>query len=227
MANGAGGTPNFETKTPEEILADVNEILRSVWVATGLCHHAQPDSAVSQRIMSALSIPIAPLSGVSILKYLQDNAICKIIDGKELEIVPVKWASELARLAPTGWWPTFLASITWPSIFSPMQQYGPWKCATSRSTSTIALRSAGCNSATRKNGLPRRPVRRRHASQSKISFHVEHPDGSGTVHFVRGQVYDIPDDSELLEALVRQGLHRAPASSPSRLASRRRPPANP
>lgn len=34
--------------------------------------------------------------------------------------------------------------------------------------------------------------------KAKISFHVEHPDGSGTVHFARGQVYDIPDDSVLL-----------------------------
>lgn len=34
--------------------------------------------------------------------------------------------------------------------------------------------------------------------KASISFHVEHPDGSGTVHFVRDQVYDIPDDSKLL-----------------------------
>ena len=34
--------------------------------------------------------------------------------------------------------------------------------------------------------------------KAKISFHVKHPDGS-TAHFVRGQVYDIQDDSELLK----------------------------
>ena len=123
VANGAGGTPNFETKTPEEILADVNEILRSVWEATGLA--VMPNRVlVSQRIMGALSIPIAPLSGVSILKYLQDNAICKIIDGKDLEIVPVKWASG-AGAAGTD---RMTAYVPGPdnlaSIFSPMQQYG-------------------------------------------------------------------------------------------------------
>ena len=123
VANGAGGTPNFESKTPEEILADVNEILRSVWVATGLA--IMPNRIlVSQRIMSALSIPIAPLSGVSILKYLQDNAICKIIDGKELEIVPVKWASG-AGAAGTDRMTAYVPGLdNLASIFSPMQQYG-------------------------------------------------------------------------------------------------------
>ena len=123
VANGAGGTPNFETKTPEEILADFNEILRSVWVATGLA--IMPNRVlVSQRIMSALSIPIAPLSGVSILKYLQDNAICKIIDGKDLEIVPVKWASG-AGAAGTDRMTAYVPGLdNLASIFSPMQQYG-------------------------------------------------------------------------------------------------------
>ena len=123
VANGAGGTPNFESKTPEEILADVNEILRSVWTATGLA--IMPNRIlVSQRIMSALSIPIAPLSGVSILKYLQDNAICKIIDGKDLEIVPVKWASG-AGAAGTDRMVAYVPGLdNLASIFSPMQQYG-------------------------------------------------------------------------------------------------------
>ena len=123
VAAGAGGLPNFEAKTPEEILADVNEILRSVWVATGLA--IMPNRIlVSQRIMSALSIPIAPLSGVSILKYLQDNAICKIIDGKDLEIVPVKWASG-AGAAGTDRMVAYVPGLdNLASIFSPMQQYG-------------------------------------------------------------------------------------------------------
>ena len=123
VANGAGGLPNLEAKTPEEILADVNEILRSVWTATGLA--IMPNRIlVSQRIMSALSIPIAPLSGVSILKYLQDNAICKIIDGKELEIVPVKWASG-AGAAGTDRMAAYVPGLdNLASIFSPMQQYG-------------------------------------------------------------------------------------------------------
>ena len=123
VAAGAGGLPNFEAKTPEEILADVNEILRSVWTATGLA--IMPNRIlVSQRIMSALSIPIAPLSGVSILKYLQDNAICKIIDGKELEIVPVKWASG-AGAAGTDRMAAYVPGLdNLASIFSPMQQYG-------------------------------------------------------------------------------------------------------
>lgn len=123
VAAGAGGLPNFESKTPEEILADVNEILRSVWTATGLA--IMPNRIlVSQRIMSALSIPIAPLSGVSILKYLQDNAICKIIDGKELEIVPVKWASG-AGAAGTDRMVAYVPGLdNLASIFSPMQQYG-------------------------------------------------------------------------------------------------------
>ena len=123
VAAGAGGLPNFEAKTPEEILADVNEILRSVWTATGLA--IMPNRVlVSQRIMSALSIPIAPLSGVSILKYLQDNAICKIIDGKELEIVPVKWASG-AGAAGTDRMTAYVPGLdNLASIFSPMQQYG-------------------------------------------------------------------------------------------------------
>ncbi|MFX6226329.1 major capsid family protein, partial [Acinetobacter baumannii] len=35
VANGANGTPQWNTKTPDEILADVNEILTSAWQASG------------------------------------------------------------------------------------------------------------------------------------------------------------------------------------------------
>ncbi|WP_257827187.1 DUF2184 domain-containing protein [Burkholderia glumae] len=90
VANGASGTPQWTTKTPDEILRDVNEILTSAWQASGwkvkpnrlMLPPAQLGWVASQVISSA--------GNKSILTYLLENNICTQ-QGVKLEILPLKW----------------------------------------------------------------------------------------------------------------------------------------
>lgn len=90
--NGAGGSPLWSQKTPDEILYDFNTLLTSVWTAAGwaevptrvLIPPAQFGYIVTQKVSQA--------GNVSILRYLLDNNIATQQNGSKLEIYPVKWA---------------------------------------------------------------------------------------------------------------------------------------
>lgn len=90
VANGAGGTPQWSTKDPDEILADVNELISSVWAASAwavmpsrlLVPPLQYGYLVAQKVSSA--------GNVSILKFLQENNLAGA-NGQTLDIQPLKW----------------------------------------------------------------------------------------------------------------------------------------
>ncbi len=91
VPNGAGGDTEWTTKTPAEILADVNAMLTSAWAASGwavmpshvLIPPAQFGYISTQTVSTAGS--------VSILKYLLENNIVKSSGKGEISIVPAKW----------------------------------------------------------------------------------------------------------------------------------------
>lgn len=91
VANGISGSPLWTNKTPDEILADVNTSLTSAWSAAAfavcpsklLLPPANFSYISSQKVSSA--------GNVSILKFLKENSISLAVNGKELDIQPVKW----------------------------------------------------------------------------------------------------------------------------------------
>jgi hypothetical protein len=91
VAAGVSGSTLWVNKTPDEILADVNTLLTSTWQAAAyavcpsnlLLPPAQFGYISSQKVSSA--------GNVSILKFLKENSISLQINGKELDIQPVKW----------------------------------------------------------------------------------------------------------------------------------------
>lgn len=91
VANGFAGSPLWTSKTADEIVADVNTLLNASWAASGyaVCPEelrlppAQFSYIASQKVSSA--------GNVSILKYIQDNSISLQINGKALNIQPIKW----------------------------------------------------------------------------------------------------------------------------------------
>lgn len=91
VAAGVSGGTTWATKTPTEILADVNTLIESTWSASAfavcpgklLLPPAQFSYLASQLISSA--------GNQSILKFLIENCITKQVTGKDLDIQPVKW----------------------------------------------------------------------------------------------------------------------------------------
>ncbi|MBZ9939144.1 DUF2184 domain-containing protein [Mesorhizobium sp. BR1-1-16] len=91
VANGAAGTPQFTTKTPDEIKADVNELLVSVWAATG---YSTPPTkiAIAPQAFGYLSTTNVSAAGdKSILTYIRENNILTAEKNIPLDIVSVKW----------------------------------------------------------------------------------------------------------------------------------------
>lgn len=89
--NGAGGSPKWALKTPDEILADVNNMLTSTWAKSAwavmpdrlLLPPAQFGYISTQKVSNA--------GNVSILKYVLDNNILTTSGQGKLSIAPVKW----------------------------------------------------------------------------------------------------------------------------------------
>lgn len=105
VVNGVGGTPTWVTKTPDEILKDVNDLITSTWAASAwkvmpnriLLPPAQFGYISTKTISSA--------GNISILKYLLDNNVLKASGQGELEIQPAKWligAGSGGTLGTTG-----------------------------------------------------------------------------------------------------------------------------
>ena len=91
VANGAQGTTQWNTKSPDEILADVNTLLNAVWAASGwavmpsrlLLPPVQFGYIVSQKVSTA--------GNVSILEFLRANSLSNATNGRPLDIQPLKW----------------------------------------------------------------------------------------------------------------------------------------
>jgi hypothetical protein len=91
VANGLSGSPLWSQKTPDEMLADVNTLIESTWSASGfavcpgslLLPPANFSLIASQKVSSA--------GNVSVLEFLKQNSISLQVNGKALDINPVKW----------------------------------------------------------------------------------------------------------------------------------------
>lgn len=91
VAAGISGGTIWTDKTPDEICADVNTLLTNTWLAAAyaICPGelrlppAQFAYIASQKVSSA--------GNVSILKFLEENTISLKVNGKPLNIQPVKW----------------------------------------------------------------------------------------------------------------------------------------
>lgn len=91
VANGAAGSPQWVTKTPDEIRADVNELLISVWAASG---YTSPPTklAIAPGPFGYISTTIASTAAnTTILEFLKANNILTAERNIPLEIVSVKW----------------------------------------------------------------------------------------------------------------------------------------
>jgi len=96
LVNNAAVTPGSITSewdadtTPEEMLDDINALIEATWqqAAYAVCptHVLLPPLK-----FAALTKPVSAAGTVSILQYVAENSLSNRINGKPLEINPLKW----------------------------------------------------------------------------------------------------------------------------------------
>lgn len=91
VAAGASGFTAWTKKTPDEILADVNAALTSVWAASAW-------AVVPERLMLPpaqfgyiSTAKVSNAGNVSILKYIEENSLLNSSGKGKLDIQPLKW----------------------------------------------------------------------------------------------------------------------------------------
>lgn len=101
VVNGAGGSPSWVDKTPDEIKADVNELLVSVWAASGYVAPPSKLLIAPQPFGYVATTNVSAAGDKSILSYIKENNILTAERGIPLEILSVKWLDKAIRPGAT------------------------------------------------------------------------------------------------------------------------------
>ena len=91
VASGVSGQTLWTKKTPDEILADINNMLVSVWAASGYAVIAKDMLLPPAQFGYLSNQKVSQAGNVSILKYVTENNVYTQSEGKELSIKPLKW----------------------------------------------------------------------------------------------------------------------------------------
>jgi len=92
VAAGANGSPLWANKTPDEILQDFNEVLTSVWAASGWAQMPNRVIIPPARYGNLVTAKVSDAGNISILKYILENNITVQNTGQQLlKIYPAKW----------------------------------------------------------------------------------------------------------------------------------------
>lgn len=87
--NVPGGA--WDTKTPQQILDDVNLILNNAWVASGFA--VVPDKLLLPPVQFSKLVTriVSDAGNISILEFLKVNSLSNTVNGRPLDIQPQKW----------------------------------------------------------------------------------------------------------------------------------------
>ncbi len=91
VADGLSGSKLWVNKTPVEILNDVNTLLQATWAASAYAICPNKLLLPPAQFSYIASTLISSAGNQSILKFLLDNCIALQVNGKALDIQPVKW----------------------------------------------------------------------------------------------------------------------------------------
>lgn len=92
LTNAVTGT--WSTATPDQILADVNELINSVWAASGYAVCPTDLRLPPIEYGRLISRKVSDAGNISILEYLRQNSLSNAINGTPLNIQPLKWLTD-------------------------------------------------------------------------------------------------------------------------------------
>lgn len=93
VANGAGGSPLWTAKTPDEILSDFNSSLNAVWEASAWAVIPSRVLLPTKAYGYIATQKVSLAGNVSILKYIEENNLYSKEGGGKLAIFPAKWCN--------------------------------------------------------------------------------------------------------------------------------------
>jgi hypothetical protein len=91
LPNGGQGSPLWSLKTPDEILADFNFALTSVWAASAWAKMPNKVLIPPPQFGALSTAKVSNAGNVSVLKYIEDNNVIKASGKGSLDIQPGKW----------------------------------------------------------------------------------------------------------------------------------------
>lgn len=84
-------TGNWGTATADQILADVNELLTSVWAASGYTYCPSELRLPPAKFSLIVQMKVSSAGNISVLEYLKQNSISNSINGRPINVQPLKW----------------------------------------------------------------------------------------------------------------------------------------
>jgi hypothetical protein len=89
VTNVTGG--NWTATAPDTILAQVNELLASVWQASAWAVMPTELRVPPVQFGILVNAKVSTAGNISVLRYLQENSLCNTQNGRPLNIQPLKW----------------------------------------------------------------------------------------------------------------------------------------
>mgnify|MGYP003583915438 CR=1 FL=1 len=77
--------------TPQEMLDDVNALLNQVWEASAFARCPDKLLLPPVQFSKLVSTLISSAGNISILEFIRNNSLCNSINGRPLDIQPLKW----------------------------------------------------------------------------------------------------------------------------------------
>ncbi|MDI2595016.1 DUF2184 domain-containing protein [Pseudomonas sp. 681] len=84
-------TGNWGTATADQILADVNDLLNSVWSASGFAVCPAELRLPPVQFSQLVSRKVSDAGNISVIEYLRINSLTNSLTGRPLNIQPLKW----------------------------------------------------------------------------------------------------------------------------------------
>lgn len=91
-ADGTGNATEWKTKTPDQILAEINAAMTDAWIASEYDQRGIPNQILipPQQYAYLVNQKVSEAGNVSVLEYLLQNNIAKN-QGADVQIVPCRW----------------------------------------------------------------------------------------------------------------------------------------
>ena len=91
VINGVSTSPLWSSKTPDEMLADVNTLLTRVWTNSGYAVMPSELRLPPIQFGRLVSTKVSSAGNISILEFLRANSLSNAANGTQLNIQPLKW----------------------------------------------------------------------------------------------------------------------------------------